>query len=149
MVTGLGPVIGLALRGLLAAHPMHTSVAELTEQASTHSVVVTLRVFADDFGMVAPGGLGDAAKAYVRTHFELRRPTGQQVALRWDGASRAGDVVQIRLRAELRAGLSGTRVRATLLCERFPDEVNIVRATYGGRTASLLFTRGDQAKALP
>lgn len=149
MVIGLGPVIGFGLRALLAAHPMHTSVAELTEEPSTHSVIVTLRVFADDFGTVAPGGLGDAAKAYVRAHFELRSPAGQPVELRWDGAGQAGDVVQIRLRAELPAGLSGTWVRATLLCEQFPDEVNIVRAIYGGRTTSLLFTRGDQAKALP
>jgi len=41
------------------------------------------------------------------------------------------------------------RIRMTLMCERFEDQVNIVRATYAGRTTSLLFTRGDQAKALP
>ena len=69
--------------------------------------------------------------------------------LRWDGATRSGDVVQIRLRGDVPGGLAGARVWIALLCERFEDQVNIVRATYAGRTASLLFTRGDAAKALP
>jgi len=149
VVTGAGPVIALGLRVLLTAHPMHTSVTEVTQDASTRSVVVTLRVFADDFGSAAPDRVGPGAEAYVRAHFELTGPKGALVALRWEGATLSGDVVQIRLRADLPGGLRGTRVRTTLLCERFPDQVNIVRATYGGRTTSLLFTRGDQAKALP
>jgi hypothetical protein len=149
VVTGVGAVIALGLPVLLAAHPMHTSVTEVTQDASTRSVVVTLRVFADDFGTVAPDRVGPGAEAYVRAHFELTGPKGAPVALRWEGATLSGDVVQIRLSADVRGGLSGTRVRTTLLCERFSDQVNIVRATYGGRTTSLLFTRGDQAKALP
>jgi hypothetical protein len=55
----------------------------------------------------------------------------------------------LRLRADAPRGLAGVRVRHTLLCERFNDQVNIVRATYGGRSATLFFTRGDEAKALP
>ena len=55
----------------------------------------------------------------------------------------------LRLRGEAPAGLAGARVRHSVLCERFDDQVNIVRATYAGRSASLLFTRGDGAKALP
>jgi hypothetical protein len=149
VVTGVGAVIALGLPVLLAAHPMHTSVTEVTQDASTRSVVVTLRVFADDFGTVAPDRVGPGAEAYVRAHFELTGPKGAPVALRWEGATLSGDVVQIRLSADVRGGLSGTRVRTTLLWERFSDQVNIVRATYGGRTTSLLFTRGDQAKALP
>jgi hypothetical protein len=149
VVTGLGAVVRLGLSALVAAHPMHTSVTELTQDASTRSVVVTLRVFADDFATVAPDRVGPAAEAYVRAHLELSESRGRPVALRWESATLVGDVVQIRLRADLPEGLSGTRVRTTLLCERFPDQVNIVRATYGGRTASLLFTRGDRAKALP
>jgi hypothetical protein len=146
VVIGLGSLIQLGLPLVLAAHPMHTSVVELTEEASTRSVLITLRVFADDF---RTDQLGGSAEAYARAHFELRGPEGRPVALQWVGATRAGDVVEIRLRANLPNGRSHARVLATLLCERFPDQVNIVRATYGGHTASLLFTRGDQAKALP
>jgi hypothetical protein len=36
-----------------------------------------------------------------------------------------------------------------VLCERYPDQVNIVRASYAGRTTTLLFTRGEAAKSLP
>ena len=35
-----------------------------------------------------------------------------------------------------------------LLTERFEDQVNIVRVTCGGRRRTLLFTRGEAAKAL-
>ena len=148
-MTGLAALIQLGLSGLVAAHPMHTSVTELTHDPATRAVVVTLRVFADDFGTVAPDRVGRGAEAYVLAHVELSGADGRPVALRWEGGTLSGDVVQIRLKAELSGGLSGARVRVTLMCERFPDQVNIVRATYGGRTASLLFTRGDQAKALP
>ena len=36
-----------------------------------------------------------------------------------------------------------------VLTERFADQVNLVRATYAGRSATLIFTRGDGPKALP
>jgi hypothetical protein len=149
MVTGLAEVIGLALHALAAMHPMHASVAELVDEPAARSALVTLRVFADDFRAAVPADRDSDAEAYVRSHFELRDASGRAIPLRWEGASRSGDVIQLRFRAELRAGLAGVRVRNLILCERFADQVNIVRATSAGRTASLLFTRGDQAKALP
>lgn len=149
MVIAPGALLALALRVLTAAHPMHTSVTELTQDARSRSVAVTVRVFADDFGSVAPDRTGPTAERYARAHVELTDPGGSRVALRWEGAALVGDVVQIRLRADLPNGLSGVRVGVTLLCDRFPDQVNIVRAEYQGRSTSLLFTRGDHSKALP
>jgi uncharacterized protein DUF6702 len=148
VVIAPGGWLALALRALAAAHPMHTSVTELTQDARARSVAVSVRVFADDFGSVADR-TGPAAEQYVQAHLELTGPTGSPVVLRWEGATLVGDVVQIRLRGDLPAGLSGARVGVTLLCDRFPDQVNIVRARYQGRTASLLFARGDHPKALP
>jgi hypothetical protein len=139
---------GLVLPALAAAHPMHTAVAELVHEPATQEVLVTIRVFADDFG-AAVGANGGAAEAYVRPRIALADPAGRAIPLRWEGVTLTGDVVQIRLRGAVPGGLRGIRVRITLMCERFEDQVNIVRATYAGRTASLLFTRGDQAKALP
>ncbi|MBA3496726.1 MAG: hypothetical protein H0T86_06445, partial [Gemmatimonadales bacterium] len=46
-------------------------------------------------------------------------------------------------------GLTGARVTSLVLCERFEDQVNIVRAVYGGRATTLLFMRGGSAKVLP
>jgi hypothetical protein len=149
MVTGFVGVLGLALYALAAMHPMHTSVTELVHEPATRSALVTLRVFTDDFRAAVPGDRDSDAEAYVRSHFELRDASDRPVPLRWEGASRPGDVIQLRFRAAVPGGLAGVRVRNLVLCERFPDQVNIVRATFAGRTASLLFTRGDQAKALP
>ncbi len=130
MVTSLAGVVGLALHALAAMHPMHTSVAELVHEPAARSALVTLRVFTDDLRAAVPADRDSDAEAYVRSHFELRDASGRPVPLRWAGASRS-------------------RVLSLILCERFADQVNIVRATSAGRTASLLFTRGDQAKALP
>jgi hypothetical protein len=140
---------GLALPAFAAAHPMHTAVAELVHEPATREVLVTIRVFADDFGAAVGANGGAAAEAYVRPRIALADPAGRPIPLRWEGVTLAGDVVQIRLRGAAPGGLQGMRVRMTLMCERFDDQVNIVRATYAGRTTSLLFTRGDQAKALP
>jgi len=147
VVTVLPQLAALALGAFAAVHPMHTSVAELA--AAGTSVVVTIRVFADDFRTAVPDGAAQKVEPYIRSRFELRDPENRPIALRWEEIARSGDVFQIRLRAELPRGLAGIRVRDLLLCEHFPDQVNIVRATYGGRTSSLLFTAGDPAKALP
>ena len=141
-------LLGLALPAFAAAHPMHTAVAELVHEPATRSVVVKIRVFADDFA--AAVGPGDAsAEAYVRAHLRLVDAAGHPIALQWEGIARSGDIVRIQLRGDAPAGLAGAQVLLSLLCERFEDQVNIVRATYAGRTASLLFTRGDQTRALP
>jgi hypothetical protein len=128
---------------------MHTAVAELVHEPATRTVLVTVRVFADDFGAVVGSDYRAAVEAYVRPRVTLADPAGRAIELRWEDATRSGDVVQIRLRGDVPAGLAGARVLMALLCERFEDQVNIVRATYAGRTTSLLFTRGDAAKALP
>jgi hypothetical protein len=140
---------GLVLPALAVVHPMHTAVAELVHEPATRTVLVTIRVFADDFGSVVSSEDPVAVEAYVRPRVTLADAAGRAIDLRWDGATRSGDVVQIVLRGDVPGGLAGARVRMALLCERFEDQVNIVRATYAGRTASLLFTRGDAAKALP
>jgi hypothetical protein len=136
------------------AHPMHTAVAELVQQAPALPVSISLRVFADDFGAAVPaapdGAATDSAMArYLRGTFALADRTGRPVRLTWAGAARAGDVITLRLRAEVPGGLAGARVTSLVLCDRFEDQVNIVRAVYAGRAATLLFSRGEVSKALP
>ncbi len=133
---------------LLGAHPVHTSITQLAHEPATRTVAVTVRVFADDF--TAAAGRGDsAAAAYVRPRLALTDRAGRPIPLRWERAEPAGDALVLRLRGHAPAGLAGVRVRQMLLCERFDDQVNIVQAAYGGRSATLLFTPGDDAKALP
>ena len=137
-----------------ARHPMHTAVAEITYAAGSPVAEIRIRVFADDFGTVVAAAPGTAAadsamSRYVRGRFAIADRTGRPAALRWTGARREGDVVLLLLAVPAAGGLAGARVQSTLLCERFEDQINIVHATYDGRSTTLLFTPGDAAKVLP
>jgi hypothetical protein len=135
-------------------HPMHTAVAELVQQDARGAIIVEVRVFADDFRAAIalpsePAAADSAMARYLRGTFALADRTGRPVRVIWAGAERSGDVILLRLRAEVPGGLAGARVTSLVLCERFEDEVNVVRAAYGRRTETLLFLRGDSSKALP
>jgi hypothetical protein len=146
-------LLALALHGG-GAHPMHTAVAEVVQDDARGTATVQVRVFADDLEAALPlphdRAAADSAMArYLRGTFALADRSGRPVHLAWAGAERMGDVMLLRLRGEVPGGLAGARVTSLVLCERFEDQVNIVRAIYGGRAATLLFTRGEVAKALP
>jgi hypothetical protein len=136
-----------------ARHPMHTAVTEIAYDGTTAQASIRIRVFLDDFTAAIaqrPGSAaGDSAVLrYVGSSLTIIDRTGKRLLFRWQGVERAGDVLVLRFIAAAPAGLAGGRVASTLLSERFEDQVNIVRATYGGRTRTLLFTRGEPAKTL-
>ena len=136
------------------SHPMHTAVAEVVQQDDGGATSVQIRVFADDLQAAVPlpqdrAGADSALARYLRGTFALTDRRGRPIALRWDGVQRTGDVVLLRLRGDVPGGLAGARVTSLLLCERFSDQVNIVRASYGGRTTTVLFLRGEASKGLP
>jgi hypothetical protein len=149
----------LALAAALAlppihGHPIHTAMAEITYDEASRIATIQVRAFADDFSAAVQGRPGpalvDSALArYARASLSLRDGRGRPLRLQWVGARLAGDVILLQLRADAPAGLAGGRVASLFLCERFRDQVNIVRVTYGGRSTTLLFTPDDQAKALP
>jgi hypothetical protein len=137
-----------------AAHPMHTSVTEIVQETDGRSVRIGMRLFADDLGETIGTATDGAASdslisAYVRRRFIVAYETASPIPLQWEGAELVGDVLRVRLRAVAPRGLAGVRLTNSVLCERFEDQVNVVRATYGGRAATLIFTRGDPAKPLP
>jgi hypothetical protein len=155
LLTLLLPAGAMADTGsLIQVHPMHTAVVELTYQPAGGVVAIRIRTFRDDFGAtisLSPSRLpADSAIArYVRGALHLTDRAGRVLPLRWDGVEQSGDVIVLRLTAPAPEGLQGSQVLSALLCERFEDQINIVRASYGGHTFTLLFTRGDRAKALP
>jgi hypothetical protein len=133
-----------ALTALLlppAGHPSHTSSAEMVQGGD--SIRVAIRVFADDIAAVGP------VRHYIEARFGIVDRKGNAVSLEWVGAERAGDVLIIRLRGHLPAGLSRAKVRNGILTDRFADQVNVVRAAYQRGAATLIFSRGDGPKALP
>jgi hypothetical protein len=140
-------LLALALAGG-RTHPMHTTVTEVVQEDARGHVSIQVRVYVDDLRAAVP--LADSAMArYLRATFALADRTGRPVRLTWSGAEPTGDVILLRLRGEVPGGLAGARVTSLVLCERFEDQVNVVRTEYAGRTATLLFTRGETAKVLP
>jgi hypothetical protein len=156
-------LLALALAGG-RSHPMHTTVTEVVQEDARGHVSIQVRVYVDDLRSAVPppdgtagayparadSGAADSAMArYLRATFALADRTGRPVRLTWAGAEATGEVILLRLRGEVPDGLAGARVTSLVLCERFEDQVNVVRAEYAGRTETLLFTRGETAKALP
>jgi hypothetical protein len=156
-------LLALALAGG-ETHPMHTTVTELVQEDAGGRASIQVRVYVEDLQTAVPLPAGtagvhsaatdsaaaDSAMArYLRATFALADRTGRPVRLAWAGAERTGDVILLRLRGEVPGGLTGARVTSLVLCERFEDQVNVVRAEYAGRTSTLLFTRGETAKVLP
>jgi hypothetical protein len=133
------------------AHPLHSSVTEVCADGRG-SVQVAIRLYADDLRSAT--GVADrlppdsAVARYVRGRFALRDGSDRPVLLRWDGLTRHDDAVVIRLQGTLTGGLAGARVTDLLLTERFRDQVNVVRASWPGGSATLLFTHGDVGKAV-
>jgi hypothetical protein len=143
------------------AHPLHTTLMEIGEAAGGRATIL-LRVFTEDFanaslrspgrtlGAVSSVRISDsAAMSYLRSALTLTDRTGAVLALTWAGSRQQGDVTFISLTVSIPRGLSGLMVRDAVNCELFEDQVNIVKATYSGRSESLLFTRGDDPKPLP
>jgi hypothetical protein len=147
----LAAIVGwLAIPG---AHPTHSSATELSQEGG-EVVTVVIRLFADDIGetLSAPPGRKPTAEAlrnYLADRFVIFDRPGRRVALAWDAAVLSGDVLQLRSRTRVAGGLQGSKIMNRVLTERFADQVNLVRATYAGRSATLIFTRGDGPKALP
>lgn len=140
----------LALTG---SHPTHTSAAELSQEPGG-TVSVVIRLFADDIGETvgAPPGQkpgGEALRSYLADRLVILDRSGTRVVLAWDDGMIRGDVLTLRSRTRVGSELSGAKVTNRVLTERFADQVNVVRATYAGRSATLIFTRGDGPKALP
>jgi hypothetical protein len=140
------------------AHPLHTTLTRLSYDASTRVLSVSVRVFADDFGAAVMGRAGAAGAAappdsamrrYVAGRFALVSARGTSVPLGWCGMRRDGEALFLCLRAMDQPTPSGARMRNALLAELFADQVNIVQASYGGTTRTMLFTPRDPTKLLP
>jgi hypothetical protein len=142
----LGAAIQLLASLTAARHPIHASSAVITARPGAAVAEIILRAFADDF---PPGTHPAAVARYLAVRFTITDRSGRRIALRVDSARREGPSVVTTLTAAIPAGLAGARVWHGVLAERFSDQVNLVRAHYAGRVASLLFTASDSAKPLP
>ena len=157
-VLALGILLVPAVRAAVA-HPLHTTLTQLSYDASARVLNVSVRVFADDFSAAVmrranEGGVvvippDSAMMRYVSGRFVLQGAGGGAIPLRWCGMRRDGEALFLCLRATAQPSPAGARMRNALLSEMFADQVNIVQASYGGTRRTLLFTPRDGMKALP
>lgn len=140
----------VALLIALAAHPLHTTLTELSYDDGGRVVHLSVRAFGDDLRAALGGDVTDsAASGYLRSKVTLADRAGRPLPLVWCGLRRTGDVVWLCLRAAPGGAGGGLQLHVGLLFERYADQINIVQATDGARRWTLLFTRGDPARPLP
>lgn len=136
------------------AHPLHTTMAEVTIDRPHGSVRVVVRVFADDFGTAveaarATGSWDIRAAAYVANAISIADETGRPLLLRDCGTRRQGDLLWLCAEATVSAAKTERlALRDQMLCELFSDQVNVVRVSDGTATQSMLFTRGDAGRPI-
>ena len=143
----------------VAAHPLHTTLAQLSYDAQTGALEGSIRVFAGDLAAAVAkrnGGappaddrLSDAATfAYLNVTFRITGADGRAVPLSWCGSRRTGDLVWLCVRAAHAAAPASLRLTDTMLFEIFSDQINIVQVQAGAQRGSALYTRGDGGKRL-
>jgi uncharacterized protein DUF6702 len=146
----------------LAAHPLHTSLAEMVYDPAAKEIRISIRVFVDDLtkasdayarshGLGAPGtspAVQSPIVDYVRASFLVSDRRGRPLSLASCGSKPLGDLMWVCLRAAAPGGPVGLRVAHKVLFDLYADQINIVQAAYNGKRTSLLFTRGDGFKRL-
>jgi hypothetical protein len=144
----------IAIPTWATAHPLHTTITELTYDSRSGVVTLLIRAFADDFGAAIALSTRDAREPrrtvrYLAQRLELRGSDDRLVVLHWAGMKRTEDVVWIRLEGRAPAGVRGGTLRHGVLLDMFSDQVNILKVRYGRVERTLLFTRGAERKRLP
>ena len=138
------------------AHPLHTTMTEITLDPSRRVMRVMIRAFSEDFLKAVatarrpasvPTVDGADATAYIRKAFVML-DAGRAVSFRSCGTRRSADLVWICLETEVPRDLSRTRLHNALLWELFEDQVNIIQSRAGTSPHSILFTKGDRPKPL-
>ena len=138
--------IGVASAGRLAAHPLHSSFAEITRERSG-VVVIQVRLFADDFGALLDslralsGGqsLESVAWPYVQRQLVVTGPNGATIPIAWCGMRSEQNVTWVCVRST--QPLTGSfRVRNALMFDRFTDQISIIRWAGHKQTRTLVLS---------
>ncbi len=144
------------------AHPLHTSLAELSYDPKTGAVALSLRVFVDDFtkaslafqkkqSVARPSAIVAGQSplvAYALASFDLRDAHARRVGFVSCGGKRVGDLMWLCFRGQIPGGGNGLRVLSQIMFDTYRDQINIVQASYSGRKVNMLFTPGEAAKVL-
>jgi hypothetical protein len=136
----------------VAAHPLHTTMAEVTIDRARNTLRVVVRVFADDFGTALnaarkTGSWDERAADYVARAISVADEARRPLALRGCGTRHQGDLLWLCAETNLPPAHK-LSLRDRMLSELFADQVNVVRVTDGPQTRTMLFTHGDAEKPI-
>ena len=142
-----------------AAHPLHTTLVQVTYDAKSGVLEGSIRVFAGDLAAAVAKHAGKAAPtddrvtdadafAYVSSTFKVTDASGRVVPLVWCGSRRANDLLWLCVRATNAPAPTALKLSDQMLSELFDDQINIVQSVAGDKHASMLFTKGDGAKSV-
>lgn len=140
----MGSLLVLLGVAAFAEHPIHAAQIEVISAGTM--VRATALVYSEDF---PPGKRLDAVAKYLATTLRVTDAQYREVALTPFRIGTEGDRLRITLRGTAEQGMRGGHVVATLLQERFDDQVNVVVARIDGRKRTLVFLEGDVAQRLP
>jgi len=146
-----------ALPPRASAHPLHTTLTELTTLPDG-SLQIVMRLFLDDFsaavtrrtpaaGAPIPMPPDSATARYLGGTVLLTDVAGHRVPLVVTGMRRTDDLVWITLRTSTARPAAGARLSMRVLFDRWDDQVNIVQSNIGARRQTLLFTTRDGGTA--
>ena len=139
--------------GLLApfegilAHPLHTSMTQISFDAARRNVNVSIRAFADDLSTAAKASRSSLAGYAART-FKLTDSRGVAVRLTPCGEKRVGDLVWLCFSGRLDTNADDLRVSSAILFDTYKDQVNVVMLMASKGARNFLFTPGDSPKKL-
>jgi hypothetical protein len=152
----MAAVRGALLAAATAWHPLHTSVVALVQPTGGPAVEVTVRLFSDDFARATghppdrPASITEPEMvAYVRAHLEMVGSDRAVAPLVFMSRRIDGATTELHFTTKVTGGLAGVCLQSHLLTEVYSDQLNLVRATFGGRTETVLFLRTDPPKTLP
>lgn len=151
----------LALPPGASTHRYHTSVTRLEYNSKEHLAEITVQTFADDIEAALSKRSGAASSVrldgskktnalaldYLRSVFKLKNSEAE-IELQWIGMELKGYTIWIYLQAKAPEGIAKTSLRNNLLFELFSDQVNIVNVLNDGKRNTLIFKRGEAAKAI-
>jgi hypothetical protein len=134
----------LAAVSVAGAHPLHTTMTDLTIDESRHSIRAVVRVFSDDLASAAQRSR--SADQYFADALSITGRNGARVSLAPCGTRRQGDVLFVCVEGSFAGSASDLRLSNPLLFDVYKDQVNVVQVSTTRDHRSLLFVRGDAAK---
>lgn len=141
-------------------HRYHTSLTRIEYKSEAKNIEITIRLFTDDLEK----SLERFAKKriefeknkeadkiiekYVAENFVLTDKTGGKLQLNWIGKEINADMMTIYLECASGESVEKYNLQNTLLFDSFPDQTNLIIATFENKKVDLLFKSGDKFKII-